>query len=146
MADAKRCINILAVDGGGIRGIIPATILAEIERKIGLHIHEAFDLIAGTSTGGIVAVAIGAEANNGNPYAPEDLVVSTFRTAPTSSTRRFSRRGKLDSAQVLFRNLSSESPKILWRDGLEISGGSTSDRQLRCRKPDSVLLQERAHS
>src|SRR5690242_6029075 len=74
MSDAKHFRNVLSIDGGGIRGIIAATILDRIERKIGLRIHEVFDLIAGTSTGGIIATAIGAGANNGNPYAPNDLV------------------------------------------------------------------------
>ncbi len=74
MAEERPCINVLAIDGGGIRGIIPATILAELEKRLGKRIHETFDLIAGTSTGGIIAVAIGAGANNGEPYAPADLV------------------------------------------------------------------------
>ena len=74
MADSKPCINILSIDGGGIRGIIPASILAVIEKRLARPIHEVFDLIAGTSTGGIIAVAIGAGANSGNPYRPEDLV------------------------------------------------------------------------
>jgi patatin-like phospholipase/acyl hydrolase len=53
---------------------------------VGRPIHEMFDLIAGTSTGGIIAVAIGAGANHGAPYPPADLVNSTSRT-----DRRFSR-------------------------------------------------------
>jgi hypothetical protein len=72
--DARKCVNVLAIDGGGIRGIIPPTILSEIEQKVGRRVHEMFDLIAGTSTGGIIAVAIGAGANNGQPYTPADLV------------------------------------------------------------------------
>jgi uncharacterized protein len=50
--------NILSIDGGGIRGIIPAMILAEIERRTGRRIAEMFDLIAGTSTGGILALGL----------------------------------------------------------------------------------------
>ena len=50
--------NILSIDGGGIRGIIPAMILAEIERRTGRRIAELFDLIAGTSTGGIIALGL----------------------------------------------------------------------------------------
>jgi uncharacterized protein len=48
--------RILSIDGGGIRGIIPATVMAEIERRTGKHIAELFDLIAGTSTGGLLAL------------------------------------------------------------------------------------------
>jgi hypothetical protein len=50
--------RILTIDGGGIRGIIPALVLAEIERRTGKRICELFDLIAGTSTGGILALGL----------------------------------------------------------------------------------------
>jgi patatin-like phospholipase/acyl hydrolase len=50
--------TILSIDGGGIRGIIPAMILTEIERRTGHRIAEMFDLIAGTSTGGILALGL----------------------------------------------------------------------------------------
>ncbi len=49
---------ILSVDGGGIRGIIPATVLAEIEKRTRKPIAQIFDLIAGTSTGGIVVAGL----------------------------------------------------------------------------------------
>jgi uncharacterized protein len=50
--------SILSIDGGGVRGIIPAMILAEIEQRTGRRIAELFDLIAGTSTGGILALGL----------------------------------------------------------------------------------------
>jgi patatin-like phospholipase/acyl hydrolase len=51
-------VNILSIDGGGIRGIVPAVVLAEIERRLGRPAAAVFDLIAGTSTGGILACAL----------------------------------------------------------------------------------------
>jgi predicted acylesterase/phospholipase RssA len=51
-------VNALAIDGGGIRGIIPALVLAEIERRTGRPIATMVDLIAGTSTGGIIACGL----------------------------------------------------------------------------------------
>ena len=51
-------MRVLAIDGGGIRGLIPALVLAELERRAGRRTFELFDLIAGTSTGGIVACAL----------------------------------------------------------------------------------------
>lgn len=54
----RRKYKVLSIDGGGIRGIIPATILAAIEEETGKQIHEMFDLIVGTSTGGILALAL----------------------------------------------------------------------------------------
>src|SRR5258705_10792410 len=52
--------RILSIDGGGIRGILPAAILTELEeRYLGARsAGDYFDLIAGTSTGGIIALAL----------------------------------------------------------------------------------------
>lgn len=50
--------KILSIDGGGIRGIIPARILADIESQTNKQIFELFDLIVGTSTGGIIALGL----------------------------------------------------------------------------------------
>ena len=52
-------MKVLSIDGGGIRGLIPAVVLAEVERRTGRRIADLFDLIAGTSTGGILAAAAG---------------------------------------------------------------------------------------
>jgi len=51
-------VKVLAIDGGGIRGIIPAMVLAKIEALTGRPACELFDLIAGTSTGGIIALGV----------------------------------------------------------------------------------------
>jgi patatin-like phospholipase/acyl hydrolase len=51
-------MKVLAVDGGGIRGLIPALVLEEIERRLGRPVGEVVDLIAGTSTGAIIACAL----------------------------------------------------------------------------------------
>jgi patatin-like phospholipase/acyl hydrolase len=51
-------MRVLAIDGGGIRGLIPAIVLTELERRSGRRVFELFDLIAGTSTGGILACAL----------------------------------------------------------------------------------------
>lgn len=60
-------IRILSIDGGGIRGIIPAMVLAELERKTGRPICRLFDLIAGTSTGGVLALALTKPDAAGKP-------------------------------------------------------------------------------
>lgn len=48
---------ILAIDGGGIRGLIPALLLSQIEDLHDVLIKDVFDLVVGTSTGGILACA-----------------------------------------------------------------------------------------
>ncbi|MGO4690106.1 patatin-like phospholipase family protein [Glaciibacter sp. 2TAF33] len=55
-----RTLRILSIDGGGIRGYLPALILAEIERRAGRPAIELFDVVVGTSTGGIIAIGLTA--------------------------------------------------------------------------------------
>lgn len=52
--------QILSLDGGGYRGVFIAAVLAGYEQDHQLRIADAFDMIAGTSTGGIIALALGA--------------------------------------------------------------------------------------
>ena len=54
--------RILSLDGGGIKGIFPAAVLAHLEQDFlgGTSVGDYFDLIAGTSTGGILALGLGA--------------------------------------------------------------------------------------
>lgn len=54
----NKTFKILAIDGGGIRGLIPAIFLEEIEKITKKPVWEYFDLICGTSTGGIIALAV----------------------------------------------------------------------------------------
>jgi hypothetical protein len=49
---------ILTIDGGGMRGIIPVAMLAELEKMTGKKVQEMFDMVAGTSTGAIIAAGI----------------------------------------------------------------------------------------
>ncbi len=71
---SRKMKRILSIDGGGIRGLIPALVLAEIETRTGKPIADSFDLIAGTSTGGILALALSKDNGNGRPqYSANDL-------------------------------------------------------------------------
>ena len=66
--------RILSIDGGGIRGLIPALVLAHLEEATGRRVSELFDLIVGTSTGGILACALARGDENGVPlYSALDL-------------------------------------------------------------------------
>lgn len=68
-------VKVLALDGGGIRGVIPAMLLAEIESRTSRPISESFDLIAGTSTGGILALGLVKPNAEGKPaYRAGQLV------------------------------------------------------------------------
>lgn len=75
MSHSSKPVRILAIDGGGVRGVIPAMVLAEIERLTGRPVCRLFDLIAGTSTGAILALALTKPGDNGLPqYSAADLV------------------------------------------------------------------------
>lgn len=70
MFEHKDTITILSIDGGGIRGIIPAILLAEMEKVTGKKIYELFDFFTGTSTGGILTLLL----NRPNPLPASELI------------------------------------------------------------------------
>ena len=59
-ADACR---VLSLDGGGAKGFYTLGVLKEIEAMVGQPICECFDLIFGTSTGGIIAGLLGYQVH-----------------------------------------------------------------------------------
>lgn len=66
--------RILSIDGGGVRGIIPARILQSFEEMTNQPISNLFDLIVGTSTGGLIALAL-SHGNNKKPgFTAKDIV------------------------------------------------------------------------
>jgi patatin-like phospholipase/acyl hydrolase len=84
----NRSIKVLAIDGGGIRGIIPAVILGAFEKALGKPLHEVFDLIAGTSTGGIIALGLGTKCKGDGPYTTGDLLELYVQNGPAIFHRR----------------------------------------------------------
>jgi uncharacterized protein len=65
-------LRVLAIDGGGIRGYIPSLVLAEIERRAQRPAATLFDLVVGTSTGGIIGMglAVGQSAETLSEFYP----------------------------------------------------------------------------
>src|SRR6266545_4193800 len=57
---AQPRFQVLSLDGGGLRGIFAAALLAGLEEDIGQSVVDLFDLVVGTSTGGIIALGLGA--------------------------------------------------------------------------------------
>lgn len=58
MDENSKVFKVLSLDGGGIKGLFGATILADVEKRKKAYISDMFDLVCGTSTGGILALAI----------------------------------------------------------------------------------------
>src|ERR1035437_1921102 len=85
--------RILSIDGGGIRGLIPALVLAELERQTGRAIADCFDLIAGTSTGGILALGLTRPGEGGRPkYQANDLADLYLKEGTRIFDESFGRR------------------------------------------------------
>lgn len=98
--------RILSIDGGGIRGIIPACVLAEVERAIqslepSRKIGDAFDMIAGTSTGGILACIL---------------------LAPDPADARRARFSAADALQLYLENGETIFRHSLWRSVRDVGG------------------------
>ncbi|KAJ9562252.1 hypothetical protein OSB04_007412 [Centaurea solstitialis] len=82
-------ITILSIDGGGIRGIIPGVILEYLESQlqeldgVEARLVDYFDVIAGTSTGGLVTAMLTAPAENNRPkFAAKDIVPFYLENCP----------------------------------------------------------------
>jgi predicted acylesterase/phospholipase RssA len=84
MNEAKP-FHVLALTGGGFRGLYSARVLQELEQRAGRPIGQCFDLIAGTSIGGILALAVAFDR-------PMDTVIRAFRE---SGPKIFRPKGKL---------------------------------------------------
>lgn len=84
MEDAKP-FQVLSLTGGGFRGLYSARVLQELEQHAGRPIGQCFDLIAGTSIGGILALAVAFDR-------PMDSVIAAFREA---GPKIFPPKGKL---------------------------------------------------
>ena len=74
--DGDSRFQVLSLDGGGVRGIFTAGVLAGIEEDIGHPVLDHFDLVVGTSAGGITALALGAG------MSPREIVDFYVREAP----------------------------------------------------------------
>lgn len=103
--------KILSIDGGGIRGVIPAVLLTEMEKHTGRSICCLFDLIAGTSTGGILAAGLVAPKMSG--HGSNLLPKPKFKASDLLDL--YENRGK-----DIFR-------RSLW-DGIVSAGGLTDEK------------------
>ena len=92
--------QILSLDGGGLRGMYTAAVLACLEADLGIHVIDHFDLIAGTSTGGIIALGLGLG------MSPREILDFYAKHGP----RIFRDRTGLRSAKRFFRTKYSAGP------------------------------------
>ena len=117
--------RILSIDGGGIRGLIPALVLAEIERRAGKPVSELFDLVAGTSTGGILACGLTLPGEGPAPkYTAAELVEFYEREGPGIFSRSLGKQ-----ITSLGGVIDERYPSEPLRDALERAFGDTRLRE-----------------
>jgi hypothetical protein len=87
----RRGLRILAMDGGGIRGLLEVEVLRRIELELGRPIADCFDLIAGTSTGGMITVALCARKSLDEIAAHYETIRTAFQgqSALFAEVKRF---------------------------------------------------------
>jgi uncharacterized protein len=125
-------IKILSIDGGGIRGIVPAVVLAEIEKRTARHTAQLFDLIAGTSTGGILTLGLTIPKTPGAPlYSAQSFI------------EMYEREGRRIFSRSVFRELLACN-NLAWRKysskGIEqVLENYFGDSQLRDAVTDIVI-------
>lgn len=86
-----RGLRILCLDGGGIRGLLMLEALKKLEADAGRPVHELFDLICGTSTGGLIAVSLCARKSLNEIATQYEHIRSAFggQSAIMSEVKRF---------------------------------------------------------
>ncbi|XP_054780269.1 patatin-16-like [Prosopis cineraria] len=84
--DKEGKVIVLAIDGGCIKGIVPGVILKHLEvalqkRNSRARIAEYFDVVAGTSTGGLITAMLTTPdpQNPGRPLYPADEILQFYR-------------------------------------------------------------------
>ncbi|KAK2391885.1 patatin protein [Trifolium repens] len=102
-------VTILSIDGGGIRGLIPATILEFLESQLqeldgeSARLADYFDVITGTSTGGLVTAMLSAPNDKQRPlFAAKDIKPFYLEHCPNI----FPQHKHLGSIGKLYRSLA----------------------------------------
>ncbi|MEM7101755.1 MAG: patatin-like phospholipase family protein [Bacteroidota bacterium] len=103
MFDLSPSYSILSIDGGGIRGIIPCTVLIHIEKQTGMPIADLFDMMAGTSTGGLLACGLSLKGEDGRPKKTAESLLDLYCGPNGAKIFSQPRMGPLNAIRALFR-------------------------------------------
>jgi patatin-like phospholipase/acyl hydrolase len=95
-----KTFKILSIDGGGIKGLYSAKIIQKLEEAYDCHISDYFDLICGTSTGGILALALSQKIKASeicNLYETKGKLIFPKTSPIVAKYRQYVRGGKYTS-------------------------------------------------
>jgi patatin-like phospholipase/acyl hydrolase len=94
--------RVLSLDGGGLKGIFSAAVLADLEKDLGIRIQDYFDLIVGTSTGGLIAIGLGLG------LSPAQMLDFYVKNGPAIFPQGSIKRKLLGVRQIARTKLDSE--------------------------------------
>ncbi len=132
-----RTVRILSIDGGGIRGIIPSLVLQRLQTHLRRAGHSGvlaryFDLIAGTSTGGLIALALARPRASLDPDIPTEVdvpdLVAMYRNRGKQIFPQWRFRQFQTVAQAFTEKYDAKALEFVLRENfgdLKISGART---------------------
>ena len=130
MADQQRSVRrVLSLDGEGIRGIIPALVVAHLERQMGAPASELFDLIVGTSTGGILALGLSLQDQKGGSLLTAKRMVALYERHGAQIFERSLWRKLRTAGGSLKRPIPMKHLRTSSKNTLQIKGWVTAVRQ-----------------
>lgn len=125
-------VRILAIDGGGVRGLIPATVVAQLEKDLGLSVTKIFDVFVGNSAGGMLALLITKPGTD--PKTPEFTGAQIVEKIKEISAKIFGgvQKTTLDKAKATVKKAKNllttgaqYNPEVLEKIAAEICGNIT---------------------
>ncbi len=115
-------VQVLALDGGGLRGLYTASVIRSLEKQLGHSICEHFDIVTGTSTGGLIALALGREISgeeiqrfyvqNGEKIFPSKGLGGRFRSIRSLVASKYSNRVLENTLKTLLAYSNGVQPKL----------------------------------
>ncbi len=99
----SQTFKVLSIDGGGIKGLYSARILEHFEDRFNCHLTDYFDLICGTSTGGLIALGLSLNIPVGlisNLYYKRGKQIFPQRNSFLSSLRQIFLKSKYDNSEL----------------------------------------------
>jgi len=116
VAADQKPFHVLALSGGGFRGLYTATVLADLEAALGAPLAKRFDLICGTSVGGILALGL----------AKETPAIDLKNLFVKQGHKIFTRRFSLGGLFLFARHSNSGLKSVLERQFLDATVGDLS--------------------
>ena len=149
--EKQTMVTILSIDGGGIRGLLPARVLQEIRRRLDLigerrPFSQLFDLVAGTSSGALTALAIALPDKDGaERYSASEIVElytrrgteifpPSFRSAIHAAVQAFRHKYPPEPFERLLREVFGDASMRSAATNLLITSFDTEAMQPHCLK------------